>query len=143
MADRLSSAFCVQFRCRTKSENNMHGHWKGQWQRSRSQRTKAYEALTIKAKRPDILYHAKICITRIAPRELDGDNLQGALKAIRDGVTDWLSGGYKLSNRKGGINDRDSRLQWEYRQEKPDEPKKYSIRIEIVWTGDTIAANGT
>jgi hypothetical protein len=74
-----------------------------------------------------------IKLTRISPRFLDDDNLSGALKAVRDGVTDWFSGGLHKSNRKGGINDRDPRLTWEYDQLKSDKPKDYQIKVEIEW----------
>ena len=61
----------------------------------------------------------KITITRIGPRELDGDNLQGACKHVRDGVADWL-----------GINDRSKLLKWEYAQAK-GEPKEYGVKIRV------------
>jgi hypothetical protein len=41
-------------------------------------------------------------MTRLGPSAgLDSDNLAGALKAVRDGVADWL-----------GIDDRDPRVAW-------------------------------
>jgi hypothetical protein len=49
-----------------------------------------------------------IRLTRVtAPRGkiLDDDNLRGCLKAVRDGVADWL-----------GINDNDPRVSWHYAQ---------------------------
>lgn len=61
----------------------------------------------------------KITITRIGPRELDGDNLQGACKHVRDGIADWL-----------GINDRSKLLKWEYAQEK-GAPKEYGVKIRV------------
>ena len=42
-----------------------------------------------------------VLLTRIAPRELDDDNLASALKAVRDGVADGL-----------GVDDRDPRVTW-------------------------------
>lgn len=42
-----------------------------------------------------------VLLTRVAPRELDSDNLQGALKHVRDGVADAL-----------GVDDRDERVTW-------------------------------
>lgn len=60
-----------------------------------------------------------ITITRIGPRELDGDNLAGSAKHCRDGVSDWL-----------GVNDRDKRLQWEYRQESQG-AKVYAVKIRV------------
>lgn len=60
-----------------------------------------------------------VTITRIAPRLLDGDNLQGAAKAARDGIADWL-----------GMDDRDPRVEWKYEQEKVAKTCGVRIRIE-------------
>ena len=62
-----------------------------------------------------------VTLTRIAPRELDDDNIRGALKAIRDGVADWL--GCDDSKRSG--------VTWEYAQAR-GEPKQYAVRIEVL-----------
>lgn len=48
-----------------------------------------------------------VTITRIAPRQLDDDNLSGSAKHVRDGTADAL-----------GIDDRDARVQWRYAQAK-------------------------
>lgn len=61
----------------------------------------------------------EITLTRIAPGELDDDNLIGGFKAVRDGVADWL-----------GLNDRDKRLKWLYAQ-KRGAPKEYAARVLI------------
>lgn len=58
-------------------------------------------------------------LTRIAPRALDGDNLQGAFKACRDSVATWL-----------GVDDADTRVVWEYAQSKGG-AKRYAIVIEV------------
>jgi hypothetical protein len=60
-----------------------------------------------------------VLLTRIAPRELDGDNLQGAFKALRDGIAARL-----------GVDDRDRRVTWLYDQER-GQPKEYAVRITI------------
>jgi hypothetical protein len=51
---------------------------------------------------------------------LDGDNLQSAFKATRDGVADWL-----------GVDDGDPRLDWQYRQRK-GAAKVYAVEIEVI-----------
>lgn len=61
----------------------------------------------------------RITITRVGPRELDGDNLQGACKHARDGIADWL-----------GANDRDKRIQWVYDQAKGS-LKEYGVNIRV------------
>lgn len=60
-----------------------------------------------------------VVITRIAPRELDGDNLQGACKGLRDGIAARL-----------GVDDRDGPVTWLYAQER-GKPREYGVRIAI------------
>lgn len=62
-----------------------------------------------------------VTLTRIAPRRLDGDNLQGALKAVRDGVADWL-----------GVVDAEHRssVVWRYEQERGG-PRSQALQIEL------------
>jgi hypothetical protein len=58
-------------------------------------------------------------LTRIAPHKLDGDNLQGAFKALRDGIAARL-----------GVDDRDRRVTWLYHQER-GKAREYAVRITI------------
>lgn len=61
-----------------------------------------------------------VTLTRVAPSNgLDGDNLQGSLKALRDGVADWLK-----------VNDADARVDWRYAQRR-GKPKEYAVIVEI------------
>lgn len=60
---------------------------------------------------------AVVTLTRFGKRKLDGDNLQGAFKYVRDQIA-----------KKLGVDDGDSRYEWVYVQEIG---KKYMIRIEI------------
>lgn len=66
-----------------------------------------------------LVFPLEITLVRIAPRELDGDNLQSGFKATRDGIADWL-----------GIDDRDPAVTWKYAQE-ARAPKTYGVRVEI------------
>ena len=61
----------------------------------------------------------EVTLTRIAPRELDDDNLRGALKSVRDGVADCL-----------GVDDRDKRVAWLYEQRR-GRPKEYAVSVQI------------
>jgi len=61
-----------------------------------------------------------VTLTRFAPRDLDDDNLAGGFKSVRDGVADWL-----------GIDDRDPRVQWRYRQKRSTQPRTYSALVEV------------
>lgn len=62
-----------------------------------------------------------VTLTRIAPRWLDGDNLQAALKACRDAVADWL-----------GVDDAEHRsaVTWRYEQER-GAPRVQALRVEV------------
>lgn len=62
-----------------------------------------------------------VTITRIAPRELDDDNLRISAKSLRDGITDAL----------GLKSDRDKRLTWEYSQER-GKPGEYAVKITVM-----------
>ncbi len=68
-----------------------------------------------------------VTLTRISPGTLDGDNLQGALKGVRDGVADRL-----------GVDDRDARVRWVYAQERG---KEFGVRIVIEATTATDGPN--
>lgn len=58
-------------------------------------------------------------LTRIAPRELDGDNLQGAFKGIRDQVAEEC-----------GLDDGSKRWDWRYAQGKG--APAIRIRLEVL-----------
>jgi hypothetical protein len=61
-----------------------------------------------------------VTLVRIGPRALDSDNLQGALKAVRDGVADAL-----------GVDDGDTMaVRWEYAQER-GKAREYGVRVEV------------
>lgn len=60
-----------------------------------------------------------VALTRLAPGELDTDNLSSAFKAVRDEVAAWL-----------GADDRDQRIVWTYAQEKTAQGV-YRVRIEV------------
>lgn len=111
---------------RTKSEANMREHWAPKAKRAKQQRQLSAWACggplaeyrkALAAKRVSRIV---LRLTRIAPRQLDDDNLRGALKAIRDGVTDAL----------GLPCDRDERLTWVYLQDRGD-VGQYAVRIRV------------
>lgn len=86
----------------TKSEANLREHWARKAGRAKSQRTTAKLAMG------KVVFGGRLAVlvTRLAPRELDGDNLQRALKAVVDGLADAL----------GLSNDRDPSVVWVYNQ---------------------------
>lgn len=111
----------------TVSEANRREHWAKKARRTKSHRIAcAFSVRTMaSAKQLEAMLAAgiEVTLTRVAPRELDDDNLRGALKGCRDGVTDGLA----LSN------DRDPRIRWAYAQER-GAVREYAVRIRIeVW----------
>jgi hypothetical protein len=64
-----------------------------------------------------------VTLTRIAPRQLDYDNLVSSFKGLRDIIADQL-----IPNLPPGQADGDIRLKWAYTQKKGD-PKEYSVEI--------------
>lgn len=60
-----------------------------------------------------------VTFTRFGPQRLDDDNMQGACKALRDGVADAM-----------GTRDNDDRITWQYRQENGE----YAIHIQVTET---------
>jgi hypothetical protein len=110
------------------SESNARGHWA-----EKARRASAARGLASLATRA---YSASYCgvpvfrwfggtgivvtLVRLAPRELDDDNVRGALKSVRDGVADAL----------GLASDRDKRVTWRYEQRK-GASREYGCEIRI------------
>jgi hypothetical protein len=109
----------IEVPIRTVSEANSRDHWAKKAKRVKAHRGAVRLALGPNRSTPKPPLFVRL--TRIAPRMLDdGDNLSSALKAVRDGVADWL-----------GIDDGPaSRVGWMYFQEK-GKPKQYAVRIEV------------
>lgn len=107
------------------SEMNWRGHWAERHRRMKRQKELAHgycaAFLGRLAVRPT---RCRIVLTRIKgyrQRDYDGDNLQSAFKAVRDGIALYL-----------GIDDGDDALTWEYRQEKG---RAAGVRVEIAADG--------
>ena len=109
---------------KTVPESNRREHWAQKHRRTSAQRMIAYNILRAEINAAKVKC-SEITLTRIAPRELDDDNLATSFKAVRDGVADWLCGKYK----KG--NDRIPGLQWKYSQRRGT-PKHYAVEVEII-----------
>ncbi len=107
---------------RLRSSLNQREHWGARARRAKQERKLAY--WTLKANRqarPP--FPLLVTITRIAPRQLDSDNLAGAAKGVRDGLADAL-----------GVDDGDEgdegRVTWAYAQRK-GEPREYAVEVTI------------
>lgn len=105
----------IEIPIKIESTLNKREHWRKRSERARLERVLACR--WIASPRP--AFPCIIRLIRIAPRELDDDNLAGGFKSVRDGIADWL-----------GIDDRDPRVKWRYGQTK-GKPKQYAVRVEF------------
>ena len=101
---------------RAVSTLNAREHWAVRSRRASEQRETAYTS-TPRVSIPQ--GGLTVLLTRIGPRELDGDNLQGSLKSVRDGIAEKL-----------GINDNDPRVRWEYAQRR-GKAREYAVLLEM------------
>jgi hypothetical protein len=101
---------------RLPSAANERLHWRVKAKRTRAQRELV--AIYIGGKRPPAL-PVVVTLIRIAPRALDGDNLQSAFKAMRDEVANWL-----------GVPDNHPSIRWEYGQRRGG-VGEYAVTISI------------
>lgn len=108
----------VEIPLRTGSGLNDRLHWRSMASRAKKERHAAWLIL----KGSGFGNWDVPCTVRMVRRSsgsLDSDNLQGALKSIRDGIADAL-----------GIKDNDPRVTWEYAQEKCKRGI-FGVRVEI------------
>jgi hypothetical protein len=102
----------VELPLRIESVANRREHWA-----VRARRTKAHRLAALA-----VPVHPLPCVVtliRVAPRVLDGDNLQSGFKALRDGIADRL-----------GVADNDPRVEWRYGQER-GKAKEYAVRVRV------------
>lgn len=102
----------------TVSESNSHEHWRGRQRRAKDQRTAVWG--TWRVVNPRVTLPVLVRLVRVSPRELDDDNLRGALKHVRDEVAAQL----------GLPDDRDPRVRWDYGQRK-GKPGEKAVVVEI------------
>lgn len=98
------------------STPNLREHWAAKSKRIAAQRAK------VKRRAPEWTVPSPVVITltRVAPRELDDDNVRGALKAHRDAVAAWLR-----------VDDRTPLIEWKYAQAKGEPAVKVSVRAMV------------
>lgn len=116
MASKIIIAIKLPLKPRSLNKS-LYEHWSKTHRIAKKQRETTH--LALKRKLKGVLPPVIVTLTRIAPRPLDGDNLQGSFKHIRDGVADALR-----------LDDADSRITWSYAQER-GKPKEYAVMIEI------------
>lgn len=111
----------VEMDMKIVSVANMRLHWAIKAKLAKDQRTRTRMSLAAVAQSSGLeMLPVTVVLTRIAPRRLDGDNLQSGFKAVRDGVADWL-----------GVDDGSSLVDWQYCQ-RSGGPKVYKVEIEVI-----------
>lgn len=108
----------VELPIKTVAGLNAREHWRKRANRVKSERTAACFSVKSMRHKPDL--PVTVTLVRLSSGTLDDDNMQGAMKAIRDGVADAY-----------GIPDNDPRIKWEYSQEKCKRGV-YGVRIEVM-----------
>ena len=111
----------VRMNMKIVSVANMRLHWAVKAKLTRDQRTRTRMSLAAVAQSSGLeMLPATVVLTRVAPRKLDGDNLQSGFKAVRDGVADWL-----------GVDDGNCLVDWQYAQ-RSGKAGEYAVEIEVI-----------
>jgi hypothetical protein len=111
----------VRMNMKIVSVANMRLHWAVKAKLTRDHRTRTRMSLAAVAQSSGLeMLPATVVLTRVAPRRLDGDNLQSGFKAVRDGVADWL-----------GVDDGNSLVDWQYAQ-RSGRAGEYAVEIEVI-----------
>lgn len=106
---------------KAESVSNKREHWGARAERAKRERNAV--ALLLKPKLAQLgTTRLVVALTRVAPNELDDDNLRGALKAFRDGVATALR-----------VDDSTRLVRWDYEQRKGNEPHEYAVEVSICW----------
>jgi len=117
----MSRVVTIKAPLRLVSRANQRQHWTGHWRRDKEEQLVVRSLLNREGDPPPP--PVTVELTRVAPRSLDSDNLQGAFKAVRDAVAAWL-----------GIDDGDDRIEWRYAQRQPitgEKSEKYAVLVAI------------
>jgi hypothetical protein len=110
------------------SANTGQSHWSKRHKTAKVQKALVtYYLKTFDVERP-AYFPVHVTLTRFAPREYDNDNLQTAFKHVRDAVSEYV-----LQCNIPGRADGDSRIIWDYRQEKTVD-SHYFISVQIEQT---------
>jgi len=111
----------VRMNMKIVSVANMRLHWAVKAKLVRDHRTRTRMSLSAAAQSSGLeMLPVTVVLTRVAPRRLDGDNLQSGFKAVRDGVADWL-----------GVDDGNGLIDWQYAQ-RSGKAGEYAVEIEVI-----------
>jgi hypothetical protein len=128
------------------SEANEHAAWQARQRRAKAQRSATTAAVhdagyaihrelvvgrarswyAVRLVSPPLL-PLKVTITRVAPRELDSDNLTGSAKHVRDQVAELL-----------GVDDRSPKVKWVVEQRR-GQVGEHACEIRIEAMGEVAA----
>lgn len=117
----MSEPITLSIPVHTESEANVREHWAKKAKRVRQQREAAFWAAMIARRKSPIPASMVIVLVRVAPRPLDGDNLQASMKAIRDGIAEGLD---LRGDRESAV------LNWLYEQRKGG-VGEYKVEVRI------------
>jgi len=118
----VSVSFSVPIKILSEANNSDH------WTKKKARKDEIRKEIRIewiKIGCPYISLPCLIKITRIAPRELDFDNLVFSMRSVTNMIADLIIPGLAA-----GRADGDKRLKFEYLQRKV--PKTYAVEIEII-----------
>ena len=119
------TAYAFRLPIRIVSVANAREHWSAKAKRAKDHRFTAYMATRAWLRGRKLPRPIEVTLTRLAPRKLDGDNLQSAFKALRDGVADALA-----------IDDGSAEATWLYEQ-RVGKPREYAAIVTIQPRGTT------
>lgn len=104
---------------RTVMGQNAREHWGSRARRVKSEKEATWLCLHGKPK-PAI--PCEVVLTRLSPNKCDDDNLEGALKSVRDAIAIWL-----------GVDDGDERVKYRYAQLRTvrNRPNSHSVAIQF------------
>ena len=109
---------------RTPSLTNQREHWRARHKRAARQRRDVGLLWRATTSRSDCVNLATrggvIKLTRVSCRQLDDDNLRGALKSVRDAIAAEI-----------GVDDRDPRIEWRYGQVSPCSHTDIGVLVEV------------
>lgn len=124
------------------SEANERGHTLAKSGRTRTQRAAVGAVLRVMAGRPPPL-PCRVVVTRVAPLGLDGDNLTGSAKHVRDELAVWLCPRVIAKGKKKGQvtgDDRDPRVEWLVAQEKGPVAVVIEVAPVTAWSPAAVSA---
>lgn len=107
----------IELPIKTVGGLNAREHWRKRAVRVRGERAAGH--MSVKHSRGKPTLPVTVTLVRLSAGKLDDDNLQGAFKAIRDGVADAY-----------GVPDNDQRITWRYDQERCPRGK-FGVRIQL------------